>query len=220
MNCATERCTEIESSIATRPPRDPVVLDDVSWEDYLRFREIGDNRDVKMQYVNERLLLVQRDQPIYMISHVLKHLLLVWSERTGLPTSCHGRWTLQNRTTQAAAESDMCWDTKQRREPDASETSDLSTLPAPDLALEVDIASFSSHKFAVYASLGVDELWSWDDLTLVAHRRVNDGYERISRSIVAPGFPLEVATDLIRHHQPVSENKLMQIVRNRLSHPG
>ena len=59
---------------------------------------------------------------------------------------------------------------------------DLDVDPPPDLAIEVDISSSSLDKLAIYASLGVPEVWVYDGSKLQVHQLQPDGaYARQTR---------------------------------------
>jgi len=72
---------------------------------------------------------------------------------------------------------------------------------APDIAIEVVVSSGQVNKLAVYAGLGVPEVWIWRPgaAAIVVHRLVDGEYQRRERSEVLPA--LDVA-ELARFVQP------------------
>jgi Uma2 family endonuclease len=75
---------------------------------------------------------------------------------------------------------------------------DLTIDPPPDLILEVDVTSSSIDKMAVYAALGVPEVWRWHDDELRLHVLDSEGrYVNVADSLALPGFPVERTTAFV-----------------------
>ena len=67
---------------------------------------------------------------------------------------------------------------------------DLAHDPPPDLAIEVDITSSSINRMAIYAALGVAEVWRFDGETLRIFGLGSDGkYEEAEESSCFPFLP-------------------------------
>lgn len=75
---------------------------------------------------------------------------------------------------------------------------DLTTDPAPDLAVEIDITSSYVNKFNIYAALGVGELWRYNGEVLKFYQLVESQYIEINFSIV---FHLISVSDMNRFIQ-------------------
>jgi Uma2 family endonuclease len=71
----------------------------------------------------------------------------------------------------------------------------------PDIAVEVIVSSVLVDKMAVYAGLGVPEVWEWrpGSGTIAVHRLVGGNYERRARSEALPDLDLGL---LARFVQP------------------
>jgi Uma2 family endonuclease len=67
---------------------------------------------------------------------------------------------------------------------------DLTRDPPPDLAIEIDVTHSPAARDAVYAGLGIPELWNYDGKSLRPRRLVIVGderrYEPIERSLAFP----------------------------------
>jgi Uma2 family endonuclease len=67
---------------------------------------------------------------------------------------------------------------------------DLETDPPPDLACEIDLSSSSLDRLAIYAALGVPEVWRFDGEALHVHRLGRRGaYSAAKASKALPGLP-------------------------------
>ncbi len=68
---------------------------------------------------------------------------------------------------------------------------DLAQDPPPDLAIEVDNASSSLNRLAIYAALGVPEVWRFDGESLVIYCLEGDRHESVARSRALPPLAQE-----------------------------
>jgi Uma2 family endonuclease len=66
----------------------------------------------------------------------------------------------------------------------------------PDLSIEVIFTSGSINKLAIYKTLGVPEVWFWEDGLLTLHRLRNGSYEDIGQSEL-PGLE-DLDLDLLK----------------------
>ena len=82
-----------------------------------------------------------------------------------------------------------------RIEPDES-YSIGSKKPTPDLAIEVTVTSGGLNKLAVYARLGIPEVWFWEDGTIEVHCLREDGlYEKSINSELIPDIDIELVAE-------------------------
>jgi Uma2 family endonuclease len=87
---------------------------------------------------------------------------------------------------------------------------DFSVGPPPDLAVEVDVGRSSGRKLALYAAVGVPEVWRYDGqrievYTLGPEQRYSAG----AASVCFPGFPLEEAARVLGRLSAESERALV-----------
>lgn len=99
---------------------------------------------------------------------------------------------------------------------------DMSIHPAPDLVIEIDISHSSVSKFAIYAELGVSEVWRYDGESL--HVYVNEDETRfieVDQSRVLPQFPVHDVPSWIEKAQADGEFPMLKAfqaeVRRRIS---
>lgn len=72
---------------------------------------------------------------------------------------------------------------------------DLASDPPPDLVIEVDITRDSIDTLAIYAAIGVLEIWRFDGASLSIFRFMGDSYAEADRSTVIPILPRPVIED-------------------------
>ncbi len=68
----------------------------------------------------------------------------------------------------------------------------------PHLAIEVIITSGKLAKLEKYQRFGIDEVWFWENDTLVLYRLDNVGYEAIARSEFLSDFDPAVLTTCVK----------------------
>lgn len=66
----------------------------------------------------------------------------------------------------------------------------LELDPPPDLVVEIDITSSSRDRFAVYASMGIPEIWCYDGQAFAIYQLRDREYISCSQSLAFPNLPL------------------------------
>lgn len=172
-----------EAAIARSP--DPELLDQrvylsrVTWEDYERLLELrGDNAGIRMTYLEGLLEIMTPSDPHERLKKRLARLLEVWSEEIGTDLEGVGSATYKDKPRERGLEPDECYFVGRVG----------SENEVPDLALEVVWTSGGIDKLAVYAGLGVREVWFWRDGRFSFYALRTDRYEAIDRSELLPAF--------------------------------
>lgn len=198
------------------PPNDAILLSGVSWDEYVRLRDLPENEGVRMYFADGELLLMTIGKFHERVAYLVGVILLAWSEKTGQPTMCLRHWTMRREDKEQGLESDNCWYTLRLGEVRGKQEIDLSVDPAPDLALEVDITTDSHVKFSIYAALGVPELWIWENDRLIPYRLEDAEYSPVTESLAVPGFPMSTAADMIVAHAADDDLAFVRLVREKL----
>jgi Uma2 family endonuclease len=107
-----------------------------------------------------------------------------------------GATTFQREDPQCGLEPDACFYIGRTGTISPEDTANSRTVPVPDLAVEVHVSNFSNHKFPVYATLGVPEVWIWRKGLRVLVLE-EDKYVDVPESRVLPGFPIAKASELL-----------------------
>jgi Uma2 family endonuclease len=87
---------------------------------------------------------------------------------------------------------------------------DLSIDPPPDLVVEVEITRSALNKLRMFASMGIPEVWRYDGKTLSVGFLQSDRYSESEVSHVLPGFPVELASEILGQRFDVSETELIR----------
>lgn len=193
---------------------DVVLLRDVSWDEYCRYRDSDENRGVRMYYADGDLLLMTTGSLHERLSFLSGFALHAWAEVNALAIMCFGRWTLKQDLKQKGLEADNCYYITRLPEVRGKRELDLAVDPPPDLAIEIDVTTSSQHKFGIYAALGIPELWVWKVDRFQPHRLTGGAYKPARSSTELPGFPLSEASGVMLDHVMEDDVTAMQAFRS------
>jgi Uma2 family endonuclease len=174
-----------------------LVLDNVDWRSYSRFLRIfSDRRDVRLTYDREVLEIIVLPPDHAVESYLLSRLICTATEELDLPVKGGGSTTLRKRRRRRGLEPDECWWIANEARMRGKKKIDLRKDPPPDLALEIDVTSSSLDRMAIYAVLGVPEVWRYSDQSLTFNVLAADGtYSAVAASLA---FPLVAPGDFAR----------------------
>jgi len=166
-----------------------IVLPNVSWSMYVALRDENDSPAIRMTYLEGMLELMSPSQKHEVAGTLLARLLEAWSEEVDLDLRGFGRTTYREEIG--------------RRGLEADESYNLGPTPEdapPHLAIEVIVSNPLLDKLAVYAGLGVKEVWTWRTASpgVVVHVLVGNRYETASRSRLLPALDLALLASFVR----------------------
>ena len=180
------------------PRVERVLLPHVSWATYTALlADVGDGA-ARLTYDNG-WLEIEMPGPLHEVfetfaSRMIEKVL----DRQRVPFSPYGATTWQRSDLRRGLEADECYYV-QNVARIAGIGRDLTVDPPPDLAIEVEVASPLLDKVAVYAGLGVPELWrvridgSCDMLRLDAA----GAYQPVAASVTVPPFTPAVVSQYL-----------------------
>jgi Uma2 family endonuclease len=171
-------------------------LSGVDWKDYTRFLHLFAERPgYRLTYDRGELEIMS---PVFehgKDAYFLGRMVDAMNEEWGIPIVAGGTTTIRRRRRQRGQEPDNCyWIANAARVANLRRIN-LAADPPPDLAIEVNVTNSSLDRMAIYARLGVPEVWrlEGDVLTFNALQPSGD-YAPITNSL---SFPLLRADDLL-----------------------
>jgi Uma2 family endonuclease len=175
------------AAIETLSPDAPLVLTDVSWDEYVQIAdEVGERPGVRVTYDQGRLEIMTLSPEHEGPSRLFTHLVSVIVEELGLDYISFGSTTLRLKKISGGLEADDCYYIGDFSAVAGIKRLDLTLYPPPDLAVEVDISHGSLDKFRIYAGLRVKELWRFDGEVLEFYRLSGKRYVPIRSSDLFP----------------------------------
>ncbi len=164
-------------------PLDPGLVDQrvyfhgVTWDDYDRLVALrGESATPRLTFLKGELEIMTPSTHHEGVKTKWARLLEAWSEEAGIDLEGVGSWTIRNKRKKLGLEPDECYFVGGPKRGAA----------APDIALEVIWTSGGIDKLAVYAGLGVPEVWMWKKGRITFHVLRGDAYEAAARSELLP----------------------------------
>jgi Uma2 family endonuclease len=170
-----------------------VVLRGISWERYealLGF--LGDEfPSVRVTYLEGALELMSPSRSHESIKTMFARLVEAYAVEARVDLNGFGSTTFRKRAKQRGVEPDECYS--------------IGPLgKVPDIAFEVIWTSGGIDELAVYAGLGVPEVWLWKGGALAVHQLGTKGYRKVKKSRFLPG--IEVA-ELCRYLERADQTR-------------
>ncbi len=204
---------------------DRVLLRNISWQTYQSL--IGDfEREpiLRLTYDRGTLEIRMPLDPHETYKKLLGRLIEAATEELDLEIRSLGSRTCDREDLARGLEPDQCYYIQNEALVRDVEQIDLTHLPPPDLAVEVDITRSSLDRFSIYADLRIPEIWRFNGRSVVLYRLQAGNYEIVERSVA---LPILTAADLNRFlalrfthgdvaRSPVSENSLVKQFRQWL----
>ena len=217
MSTATvpENVTQRDTPRACAPVSQRIVLYDISWETYEALL-----RDLECQH----LFLTYDRGALELMSPLPKHdrsgrllgrLLYVYTEMRGIPIASFGMTTWRRKDLARGLEADECYYVRNEPAVRGREDITLEKDPPPDLAIEVDITRSTLAKQEIYASLGIPELWRYEDEHLTVRELRDDGkYALVPASPSFPDLPLEQIEHFMHMRHGMGETDWIRAFRD------
>lgn len=141
-----------------------LMLNNVSWEEYERLLEdLGDGYAVNIHYDQGRLKLTRPTLRHEMYEGLILCLVNVVADQMDIVLESRGSTTFKRKRPAQGAEPDTCFYIQNASRIIGKLRIDLSTDPPPDVVVEIDVSHESTDKFDFYASIGVPEIWRYDE---------------------------------------------------------
>lgn len=196
------------------PPGQRLLLHDISWTEFEAIlAELGDHRPTRLAY-DDGLLELMAPLPEHeyfkeTISDAVKDI----GEELSLDYESYGSTTWRQQAEKAGIEPDNCFYFQHEALVRGKLTLDLSQVPPPDLALEIDLTSKSLNRFPIYARLGIPEIWCYDQGQLTVYLLQAGDYQPATQSLVFPTLKVQELPGLIAAHREQGRLALRRSVR-------
>jgi Uma2 family endonuclease len=210
------------ASSATRPQR--LVLHGVSWREYTRMlRAFAERPGYRLTYDRGTLEIMSPLFEHEADAELLGRFVFVLTEELGLPLQSGRSTTLRRRRMHRGLEPDHSWWIAHEPRVRGKRRIDLRVDPPPDLAVEVDVTRRSLNRMAIYARLGVPEVWRLDSRRGLTFQVLQPN-GRYAEQAHSPTFPLFTPADLMpflalrtQHNENEVVRRFRDFVRQRLA---
>ena len=180
-----------------------VTLHDVPWAQYVALDTArGESAVPRLTFRKGTLTIMSPSTHHERIKTVIARLLEAWADLRDVDLEGFGSWTIRDEVEELGLEPDECYI-----------LGDAAGRDAPDIALEVVWTHGILGKLAIYAALGVREVWVWERGGLHVYALRGNVYEPVPRSELVPGIDLELIASLVGLRQ----SEAVRTLRERLA---
>ena len=192
-------------SIATPPAETRVLLSNVSWSTFMDLVSSG-RPGARFAYDRGDLEIMTVSWRHERIKKRMARMIEAAAVRMDATLVASGSTTLKIEMKKRGLEPDESYYIAHAAAVRNVEEMDLSVVPPPDLAVEIDITSSSLDQLAIYADMGVPEVWIYDDETIHVWLLQADGhYREQSRSVSFAFLPMDKFLEFLRQQPGIEE---------------
>jgi Uma2 family endonuclease len=197
------RNAEATMTTVSAPPQPRIVLN-VTWDGYVRIGEVLRDQPVRMTYHRGRLEIMTLSHAHEWLKKLIARLLELLTLELNVEVHSGGSTTFRDEEVDAGMEPDECYWIEHAEQMRGKASFDPGSDPSPDLALEIEVSRTVLNRLAVYAGLGIPEVWRCDGQAIrVLLLQPNGEYQTSPTSKAFPAVPVgELARFLdMRHSQ-------------------
>lgn len=190
-------------------------MTDVSWEGYEKLLdEVGDSA-VRMTYDSGYLEFELPNELHERLTKLVGAMVEAALEAADVDFQPLGSTTWRRRPRAKGLEADDCYYIASLQQIEGKPKVDLEIDPPPDLAIETEVTSPLLDKLAVYAGLGVPELWRVGETGDVRILRLTvDGkYELVAASQVLPRLGSALLSQYAKMLEPIGTMPHSRVIK-------
>jgi Uma2 family endonuclease len=200
-------------------PGSAIRLKGISWQKYVSLLEtLGEDRGARVAYSDNVLEIRMPGQQHESTNRVLSAIILTLAEVSDLDFNNLGSTTLNRPDLVKGIEPDSCF---YIRSVQSGQGMAAPTDLPPDLVIEVDIASSSEKKLAIYEAMGVSELWLYRSGRLsIKHLQADGHYAEVERSVAFPEVSTVQLNEWIALRETGTDLTVVKAVRAAMTKLG
>ena len=194
-------------------PGQRIQLQDVVWSEFEAILdELGDKRACRIAY-SDGILEIRMPSPKHEKAKVLiGDRVKILLEELDLDNECFGSSTFKRQDMAKGIEPDDCFYIENSARMIGKDRIDLIVDPPPDLAIEVDVTSKTG--LDAYQSLGVPELWQFENGRLRIGLLQNGQYHNVNFSPHFPNLPIiDGVSQFLEHRQTEGRSQTLKVFR-------
>lgn len=198
-------------------PENRVVLKGVSWSTFKALlADVGDDRAWRIAYdrgvLEIRMPLLEHEVPKGLIESFIE----ATADELEIEVMKAGSLTLEREDLTRAVEPDSCFYIQNEASVRGERNINLPEDLPPDLAIESDYTNSSVNKDAIYAVLGVPELWRYQRQSLQVYQLVEGKYQKCDRSLAFPFLAIAEIPDFIEQSRTIGQRAAVRFFRQRI----
>lgn len=175
-----------------------VILHNISWETYERIldeHEEVSNRHFAYDEGNLEIMVLGYEHEV--IKTRLSELITEIARILEVDYENAASTTFRKKSKKKGFEGDATFYFRDAEEIRRKTKIDLSKDPPPELVIEIDITHGSLSKFPIFADIGIEEVWRFDDESIKFHRLQGKKYKEVLESICLKNVKSETVSELL-----------------------
>ena len=192
-------------------------LQDVSWDDYEHLlTQMDDWPGHRLSYDCGRLDVMSPKREHEFYKKFIGRMVEAIGDEYGLKIEPSGSTTLKIKSLSRGVEPDESFYVQNAARVIGLRELNLDTDPPPDLVVEIDMTNESLDKFAIYAALGVPEIWRYDGQRTHFYKLVGEGYEVMRNSLAFPNIFTQDLTQYLEQSKTEGQTAALSTFRRML----
>ena len=187
-----------------------VLLRSISWQTYEALADNPDRAGRLLTYDQGVLEIMSPSRAHESDKSMLGRMVEMFSLHHNIDVSSSASTTFKRSDLERGFEADESYYIRNESVVRDKREIDLSIDPPPDLVIEIEMSRSAINKLALFASIGLPEVWRYNGTKLWLGRLVGDKYEQISQSVELQGFPIEAAVEILQLIGTASETELIR----------
>jgi Uma2 family endonuclease len=180
------------------PPGAEIVFHNVPWEAYEELLEqVGEASSLRISYNDGKLKVMSLSSEHEKYVLFINCLVAQIRVRLRLNILFFGSATMRKRKNTKGNEPDACFYVQTANVIGNRIHLDFAVDPPPDVVVEVDVHHRSEDNDSIYATLGVAEIWRYDERTLEILHLHGSEYIHAQASLALPMLTDEILTEYI-----------------------
>jgi len=197
------------------PPPEKLILTGISWETYQRLLTEHEGRNSpRFTFDRGELEITVITFEHEELNRLLHDLFTIIADEYGLDFVNAGSTTFRREDLSRGFEPDTCFYIENASRVRGRKKLDLPNDPPPELVIEVDITRSSVDKMAIYAAMGIREVWRHDGKALQIFALLGEGYAHRGKSDVLSPLAEDVASRFIEDSRSQSRSVWLGRVRD------
>lgn len=195
-------------------PGSAIAIAGLTWKTYeALLQELGEIRQTRIAYDQGVLEIRMPGELNEIINRLLAKIITTLALELGLEANDFGSTTLNREDLDRGIEPDSCFYIQNATKGQGIVEPTATALP-PDLAVEVDIASSSASKMAIYQAIGISEVWLYHRNTLSIQVLRDGQYGDVAHSRSFPLVSVEQLNQWLNRRQTETDLAVLRDVQN------
>jgi Uma2 family endonuclease len=168
-----------------------IQLSGISWQTYQTLQSELSDRRLRLTYNRGILEIMGRSPDHEIYKKLVGRFVETLAEELRISLYPLGSTTFDRPELLCGLEPDECFYIQNRIAVKGKKHLDLTQVPPPDLAIEIDLVDGSKNRLKAFAALGIPEIWRYDSVSITIYQLDGKDYILSNQSLAFPTFPVE-----------------------------